>query len=84
MKLVKAETRCNGGAQTDESGRNLEGVAWRAEAESTAHWRTKAERRGLMEAVCERGNLMLAYQRVVKNKGAAGVDGLGVNEFKAL
>ena len=36
-----------------------------------------------MEAVCERGNLMLAYQRVVKNKGAAGVDGLGVNEFKA-
>jgi group II intron reverse transcriptase/maturase len=35
-----------------------------------------------MEAVCERGNLMLAYQRVVKNKGAAGVDGIGVNEFK--
>jgi len=36
-----------------------------------------------MEAVCERGNLMLAYQRVVKNKGAAGVDGLGVGEFKS-
>jgi len=47
--------------------------------------RTKAELEqdgGLMEAVCERGNLQLAYQRVVENKGAAGVDGIGVAEFK--
>ena len=47
--------------------------------------RTKAELEqgsGLMEAVCERGNLMLAYRRVVENKGAAGVDGIGVAEFK--
>lgn len=36
-----------------------------------------------MEAVCERGNLMKAYERVVRNKGAAGVDGIGVQEFKA-
>ncbi|MBX3669154.1 MAG: group II intron reverse transcriptase/maturase [Rhodocyclaceae bacterium] len=35
-----------------------------------------------MEAVCERGNLKLAYQRVVENKGAAGVDGIGVGAFK--
>jgi RNA-directed DNA polymerase len=35
-----------------------------------------------MDAVVERGNLMLAYQRVVKNKGAGGVDGVGVAEFK--
>jgi RNA-directed DNA polymerase len=35
-----------------------------------------------MEAVCERGNLWSAYERVVKNKGAAGVDGIGVAEFK--
>jgi retron-type reverse transcriptase len=35
-----------------------------------------------MAAVCERGNLKLAYQRVVKNKGAAGVDGIGIAEFK--
>lgn len=35
-----------------------------------------------MEAVCERGNLWLAYERVVKNKGAAGVDGIGVAKFK--
>ena len=46
--------------------------------------RTKAEvaATGLMEAVVERGNLMLAYQRVVANKGAAGVDELTVAELK--
>ena len=36
-----------------------------------------------MEAVCERSNLMKAYERVIRNKGAAGVDGIGVQEFKA-
>ena len=45
--------------------------------------RTKAESMGLMEAVCERGNLLKAYDRVVRNKGAAGVDGIGNPEFKA-
>ncbi len=46
--------------------------------------RTKAEvaTTSLMEAVVERGNLMLAYQRVVENKGAAGVDQLAVSELK--
>ena len=43
---------------------------------------TKAEAGGLMEAVVARGNLQLAYQRVVENKGAAGVDGITVAEFK--
>ncbi len=53
-----------------------------AETEVTTRLRTKAESSGLMEAVCERGNLKLAYQRVVENKGAAGVDGIGVAAFK--
>ena len=35
-----------------------------------------------MEQVVERSNLKLAYQRVVENKGAPGVDGLTVSEFK--
>jgi RNA-directed DNA polymerase len=35
-----------------------------------------------MDAVCERGNLVLAYDRVLKNRGAAGVDGIGIAEFK--
>jgi group II intron reverse transcriptase/maturase len=35
-----------------------------------------------MEAVVERSNLFRAYDRVVKNEGAPGVDGLSVSEFK--
>ena len=35
-----------------------------------------------MEAVITRENLMLAYQRVVENKGTAGVDNLSVAELK--
>ena len=35
-----------------------------------------------MERVVERANMWLAYQRVVRNKGAAGVDGVSVAELK--
>jgi len=85
MTLLKAEARRQGGALVEASGRNLEETALRAEAKTASHRWTKAElerESGLMETVCERGNLMLAYQRVVENKGAAGVDGIGIAEFK--
>ena len=36
----------------------------------------------LMEAVVARENMARAYLRVVQNKGAAGVDGMGVGELK--
>ena len=65
------------------SGRNCEGAARGAETLARTRERTNAGLDGLMEAVCERGNLQLAYQRVVQNKGAAGVDGITVAEFKA-
>ncbi len=63
------------------AGMALPGV----EADVTTHRRTKAELEQtsvLMDTACERGNLKLAYQRVVENKGAAGVDGIGIAEFK--
>jgi RNA-directed DNA polymerase len=82
MKPAKAEVRRRDGAQAEASGRNPERAALRAEVEPATDLRTKAASSGLMEVVCERGNLMLAYQRVVGNKGAAGVDGIGVTEFK--
>ena len=45
--------------------------------------RTKAQAKGgLMEAVVDRRNLQLAYQRVVEKRGAAGVDGITVAAFK--
>ena len=55
-----------------------------AEASTAGRRQTKAEVTRLMEAVVERGNLKLAYQRVVENKGAAGVDGITVAEFKDI
>jgi len=69
-------------ADTDEPGRYPGRAVRGAEASATICLRPKAESSGLMEAVCERGNLWLAYERVIKNKGAAGVDGIGVAEFK--
>jgi group II intron reverse transcriptase/maturase len=53
-----------------------------AELGTATSGRTKSEDHRLMEQVVERSNLRLAYQRVVENRGAAGVDGLSVPEFK--
>jgi group II intron reverse transcriptase/maturase len=82
---MKAEDSRKADANTEAAARNAAGAGTRAEAEPTTRKRTKAEKEqedGLMEAVCERGNLWLAYDRVLKNKGAAGVDGIGIAEFK--
>lgn len=54
-----------------------------AEVGTLAGGQTKAEGLRQMEAVVERNNLWQAYERVMRNKGAAGVDGLCVAEFKA-
>jgi len=82
---MKAEDSRQVDTRTEALARNADGAALGAEADVTTRLRTKAElmqESGLMDAVCERGNLKLAYQRVVENKGAAGVDGIGITEFK--
>ena len=81
---MKAEADRADQAGATETGRNSVDGATRAEADMATRTRTKAgvATTGLMEAVVERGNLMLAYQRVVENKGAAGVDQLAVSELK--
>lgn len=82
---MKAEDLRQANTRTEELARNADGTVLGAEADVTTRLRTKAEleqQSGLMDVVCERSNLMLAYQRVVKNKGAAGVDGIGIAEFK--
>ncbi len=82
---MKAEDSWQANTQMEEPARIAGGAGLGAEADVTTRLRTKAElEQGsrLMDAVCERGNLKLAYQRVVENKGAAGVDGIGVAEFK--
>jgi group II intron reverse transcriptase/maturase len=82
---MKAEDSRQADTGEEGSGQNSEGTLRGAETDVTTRLRTKAEwaqESGLMDAVCERGNLMLAYQRVVKNKGAAGVDGIGITGIK--
>ena len=82
---MKAEDLRQANTRTEESARNADGAGLGVETDVTTRLRTKAElerQSGLMDAVCERGNLMLAYQRVVENKGAAGVDGIGVAQLK--
>ncbi len=82
---MKAEDSRQVDTSGEEPGRNPGGAASGAEADATTGRQTKAELKqesGLMEAVCERGNLKLAYQRVVENKGAGGVDGIEREEFK--
>src|SRR6266545_1428248 len=69
-------------ASAEAPGRSSGEAGHGAETIATTRTRTKAESSGLMAAVVERGNLRLAYQRVVENKGAAGVDGLGIAAFK--
>ena len=55
------------GTRTEASARNADAVVLGAETDATTRLRTKAELKlkqesGLMEAVCERGNLKLAYR----------------------
>ncbi len=64
------------------TGRNPGTRRHGAEVGTATSGRTKSEGQPLMERVVERSNLWLAYQRVVKNKGAPGVDGVTVAEFK--
>jgi RNA-directed DNA polymerase len=81
---MKAEADRADQVGTADTGRNSVVAVARAEADVATRARTKAEvaTTGLMEAVVERGNLRLAYQRVIENKGAAGVDQLTVSELK--
>ena len=69
-------------ARNDEAGRNPAEFPLGAEVHTAAAGRTKSEDGRLMEAVVERSNMRLAYQRVVENKGAPGTDGLTVAELK--
>jgi len=73
---MKTEDLQQANTRTEELARNADGTGLGVETDVTTRLRTKAglERESwLMDAVCGRGNLMLAYQRVVENKGVTGV-----------
>jgi RNA-directed DNA polymerase len=81
MRGDKAEAHASA-AHTGEGRRNLPGSGAGGETRSAAVGRTKPEASRLMEAVVEGSNLLGAYERVVKNEGAPGVDGRTVAELK--
>ncbi len=61
---MKAEDSRQANTGEEESGQNPEGTLCGAEADVTTRPRTKAEWKqasGLMDVVCERDNLKLAY-----------------------
>jgi RNA-directed DNA polymerase len=78
LRLFEEEGSVRPGA----SGEGGTGSAANEERQtSTALTRERALTGDLMERVCERENLNRAYKRVKANKGAAGVDGMTVEEL---
>jgi RNA-directed DNA polymerase len=77
-----ADTPCV--ADAGRGARNPTAAGDGAESATATRGRTKAEvATRLMEQVVERGNMWRAYERVLRNKGAAGADGMHVGELKA-
>ena len=82
MQIDDATTQATA-PRTERDGRISSRAGRGAEVGTAADGQTKAEGLRQMDAVVERNNLWRAYERVMRNKGAAGVDGLTVTEFKA-
>lgn len=69
-------------ALVEGGGRNRPVAAGGASSGTARKGETSQGTEKLMEAVVERENMLKAYRRVVGNKGAAGVDGMSVEELK--
>ena len=60
-------------------------VSWHQSYEefiASHRFETPTSQLRLMEAICERNNMKSAIKRVIKNKGAPGVDGMTVRKIK--
>ena len=69
-------------SRSESSGRKPRGYGSGASSATATRGDSGPEMMMLMDAVVERGNMTAAYKRVVGNKGAAGVDGMPVDELK--
>lgn len=78
---MQAEAR---NSQEDEPSVIARGEAWRGTAEARVRITGPGadDTAALMEEVLTRENLLLALKRVLSNKGAAGVDGMSVEQLK--
>jgi RNA-directed DNA polymerase len=66
----------------ESSGRNPRGEGVGASNVAARRGNPPQGNEALMEAVVERGNLTRAYERVMGNRGAAGVDEMSVEDLK--
>ena len=69
-------------SHTEGSGRNPRGAGVGASKVTARREDSSPEVEQLMEAVVERENMLTALQRVMSNRGAAGVDKMTVEELK--
>jgi len=79
MRTNRAEMR---DAPAERGGRNRPRAAGGASSGTARKGHSCAGTENLMEAVVERDNMLDAFRRVVSNKGAAGVDAMGVDELE--
>ena len=64
-----------------EGGRTVKGMGIERQADAAREGKTDDGAPMLMEEVVRRGNLTAAYERVVRNGGAPGVDGMTVDDL---
>ena len=64
------------------SGRNLRDKSAKASSTTAMKGNNHPSTTQLMEAVVERGNMILALRRVESNGGSAGTDGMEVGELR--
>jgi RNA-directed DNA polymerase len=64
------------------SGRKPREYGKGASSEAARRENVRPEAEQLMEAVVARENMFSAYEQVVSNKGAAGIDGMTVEQLK--
>ena len=81
MPVDEAEALA-GGANGERTGRNPGMALGGAEAGTAYGVQPKSERDRLMGRVVERDNMQLAYSRVMKNRGAPGIDGMRCEDLK--
>ena len=83
MMTVAAEGRAEMPGAIPELGGRKPQVAGNGAANATGIQANSAPKTdGLMEAIVSRGNMMAAYNRVMRNKGAPGVDDMPVTALK--
>jgi RNA-directed DNA polymerase len=67
---------------SESSGRNPRGQDVGASSAATRKEETRPAEQSLMEEVVESKNMQEAYRKVVRNRGAAGIDGMAVEELR--